>query len=74
MIEIKDSPINISNFLLTPPVKDKWPALIFIKNDRRYIIHNPTHSPARQESKLMHELTHATCNHELCELETAIAG
>jgi hypothetical protein len=54
--------------------KDNWSAAIFIKNKKKYIIHNPAHSLARQESNLMHELAHAICEHELSELETALNG
>ena len=52
--------------------KDLWSAAIYQKEDKKYIIHNPTHSPFRQESDLMHEIAHAICNHELNNLETAI--
>ena len=43
-------------------------------NDKKYIIHNPTHSLARQESNIMHEVSHAICKHQLKELEYAIKG
>jgi hypothetical protein len=52
--------------------KDYWSAAIFVKNEKKFIIHNPTHSQARQESKLMHEIAHAVCEHRLSELETAL--
>lgn len=52
--------------------KDRWSAAIYLKNDKKYIIHNPTHSIYRQESNLMHELAHAICEHELQDLETAV--
>lgn len=65
---------TLLNLLLVGPGKDKWSAAIFIKNGKKYIIHNPTHSLARQESNLMHELAHASCEHDLCELESALSG
>jgi hypothetical protein len=51
-----------------------WSAAIYQRNDKTYVIHNPTHSPARQESNLMHELAHAHLKHELSSLQTAIKG
>jgi Zn-dependent peptidase ImmA (M78 family) len=72
--EIKGISDEFLNLLLTAPGKDAWSAAIFLKNDKKFIIHNPTHSLARQESNLMHELAHASCNHELCEMETALSG
>lgn len=72
--EIKGITEDLLNLLLVGPGKDKWSAAIFIKSDKKYIIHNPTHSLARQESNLMHELAHASCNHILCELESALSG
>lgn len=72
--EIKGISDDLLNLLLVGPGKDKWSAAIFLKNDRKHIIHNPTHSLARQESNLMHELAHASCNHALCEMEVALSG
>ena len=54
--------------------KDNWSAAIFYRGDKKFIIHNPTHSIYRQESNLMHELAHAICDHELAELETALTN
>jgi len=54
--------------------KDFWSAAIYRKEEKEYIIHNPTHSPLRQESDLMHEIAHAICAHELSDLQTAIMG
>lgn len=72
--DIPEMPDELLRILLTGTGKDVWSAAIFVKNDRKYIIHNPTHSLARQESNLMHELAHAACNHELAEMETALPG
>ncbi|MBN8675442.1 MAG: ImmA/IrrE family metallo-endopeptidase [Chitinophagales bacterium] len=54
--------------------RDLWSAAIFSRAEKKYIIHNPLHSPARQESNLMHELAHAICEHQLMELETALTS
>ena len=31
------------------------------------VIHNPTHSPARQEADIMHEVAHVMCGHDPAE-------
>jgi IrrE N-terminal-like domain len=54
--------------------KDKWSAAILRCGNQELIIHNPTHSPNRQESDIMHEIAHSICKHELSELAADIAG
>lgn len=54
--------------------KNFWSAAIFMREEKKFIIHNPTHSPFRQESDIMHEIAHAICDHELKNLQTAMAG
>jgi hypothetical protein len=54
--------------------KDFWSGAIFTKDDLNYVIHNPTHSLARQQSTLMHEIAHEICGHQLKELQTALMG
>ncbi|MFN8288973.1 MAG: ImmA/IrrE family metallo-endopeptidase [Chitinophagaceae bacterium] len=54
--------------------KDNWSAAILRCDDKEFIIYNPTHSPYRQESDLMHEIAHSICKHEFSELETTVSG
>lgn len=42
-------------------------ATIPLKEGKYIIVHNPTHSPARQQSNLMHELAHILCEHKVSE-------
>lgn len=42
-------------------------ATIPLSTDQHLIIHNPNHSPARQQSNLMHEVAHILCGHEVSE-------
>ena len=54
--------------------KNNWSAAILKCGEKEFIIYNPTHSPYRQESDIMHEIAHSICKHEFNELETTVAG
>lgn len=47
---------------------ESWSAITLERNGCTLIIHNQTHSPRRQESDIMHELSHILCNHEPSQL------
>lgn len=50
------------NHLLRADVSS-WSAVTMEANDRRFIIHNTSHAPTRQESNIMHEAAHILCEH-----------
>lgn len=58
-------PIMVANVL----AKTGWSAAI-TQRQPLVIIHNPTHSAARQQSNLMHELAHVLLNHPSGSLDT----
>lgn len=61
--EIPGIPQNVVDQLLQFD-PSSWSAVSFERNGCYLIIHNPVHSPYRQESNLMHELAHILCNHQ----------
>ena len=50
------------NHLLRADVSS-WSAVTMEADDRRFIIHNTSHAPTRQESNIMHEAAHILCKH-----------
>jgi hypothetical protein len=57
--------------------KEQWSAAtVPISDTENIILHNPTHSSARQQSNLMHELAHVICGHKVPEeiVKTGLIG
>lgn len=49
--------------------KSQWSALTVPLPEGHIVIYNPTHSISRQESDLMHELSHILCGHPAPQLQ-----
>lgn len=48
-------------WLLGP--EGKFSAIVAVINEHKMVLYNAAHSPARQESDIMHELAHIICQH-----------
>lgn len=56
---------DLNNIQGTSSKESGWSALTMVAGSgNRIIIHNGSHSPARQQSNIMHELAHIICKHE----------
>jgi hypothetical protein len=51
---------------------DHWSAITIGREKPTLIIYNDTHSPARTESNLMHEMAHVLLGHEMGEIDTSL--
>jgi Zn-dependent peptidase ImmA (M78 family) len=60
--EIPEMPGDIVD-LLTTRFAGVWSAVCVPTDDAFVVVYNPTHSAARQESDIMHELAHVLCAH-----------
>jgi IrrE N-terminal-like domain len=64
--------------LLSTPVRNCWSAFTIPVPGQSLIVHNPTHSPGRRESNLMHEISHVLCQHVVAHVapgsDTPFAG
>lgn len=54
---------NESKAYLASPEGDEWSAVTVANPQRAIIVANPSHSPARKSSSLMHELSHIVLEH-----------
>lgn len=40
-----------------------WSGITLKMDDRKFVVHNTSHAPPRQESNIMHEVSHILCEH-----------
>lgn len=65
--EIRELPQEDMNQLLGRG-SSSWSAVTIIAPQKTFIVHNPRHSPGRQESNIMHEISHLICDHQPSEI------
>tara|TARA_R110002049_G_scaffold293455_1_gene478464 strand:- start:653 stop:1246 length:594 start_codon:yes stop_codon:yes gene_type:complete len=63
--DIPDISENLLKELLETGQRNWSAASIPINDNDSIIVHNPTHSDARQQSNIMHELAHIICGHKI---------
>ncbi|MCI2228288.1 ImmA/IrrE family metallo-endopeptidase [Polaribacter sp. MSW13] len=63
--DIPNIPESILTELLETGQRNWSAASIPINDNDSIIVHNPTHSDARQQSNIMHELAHIICGHKV---------
>ena len=63
--DIPNIPESILTELLEKGQRNWSAASIPINDNESIIVHNPTHSDARQQSNIMHELAHILCDHKI---------
>lgn len=68
--ELKDT----TKTYLSSTEGDEWSAVTVEANNKRLIVVNPTHSPARQASDLMHELAHIILKHDAAKFFVTAEG
>ncbi|RJQ37894.1 ImmA/IrrE family metallo-endopeptidase [Candidatus Microgenomates bacterium] len=59
---------------LTSTQGDEWSAITVLVNGEEIILINPTHSPARQSTDLMHELAHIIRKHDAAQVFLSESG
>ncbi len=56
-----DTPFGTNHFTTVEP--DTFSAVTVFRGTRRHVVHNDCHSPGRQASDIVHELSHALLHH-----------
>lgn len=69
-LEIPDFPEHLASQMLVQHA-DRWSGFTFCVGEKRFIVHNTTHEPPRQESNIMHEVSHIWLKHKPDTIEAA---
>lgn len=71
-MDIPGMSANCLSTLISDSGSDHWSAVTIGREKPSLIIYNNSHSPARTESDIMHEISHVLLAHEMGQIDTSL--